>query len=208
MRLIETEADLAEGLEWLGRAEPRFGAARALVGVVPLRRNPQGFDALLRVILGQQVSTASAGATWARMEAAGLTSPARAAVAREEELRAVGLSRPKMRYVRALAGAGIDYDALGSLTDDEVIAVLTAVPGIGRWTAEVYAMLSLGRSDVFAPGDLALQEAARGLFDLPTRPSEAALRAMALAWSPWRGVAARLMWAYYRAERNREGIAP
>lgn len=208
MRLIETEADLAEGLAWLGRSEPRFGAAHAMVGEVPLRRNPQGFDALLRVILGQQVSTASAAAIWARMEAAGMTSPAAIAGADDEALRALGLSRPKVRYVRALAGAGIDYDGLGAMHDSEVIAVLTAVAGIGRWTAEVYAMLSLGRADVFAPGDLALQEAARGLFDLPTRPSAAALRAMAQAWSPWRGVAARLMWAYYRAERNREGIAP
>jgi DNA-3-methyladenine glycosylase II len=81
------------------------------------------------------------------------------------------------------------------------------VPGVGRWTAEVYAMLALGRADIFAPGDLALQEAARGIFGLAERPSEAALRAMADGWSPWRGVAARLMWAYYARIRQREGIA-
>ena len=87
-----------------------------------------------------------------------------------------------------------------------MIDTLVAVPGIGRWTAEIYAMFSLGRADVFAPGDLALQEAARILFDLDARPTEKALRQMAEPWSPWRGVAARLLWAYYRVAKDREGI--
>ena len=83
---------------------------------------------------------------------------------------------------------------------------LTPVPGIGVWTAEIYAMFSLGRADVFAPGDLALQEGARLLYDLPERPSERALREMAQAWAPWRSVAARLLWAYYAQMKQREGI--
>ncbi|MBC7477867.1 MAG: DNA-3-methyladenine glycosylase 2 family protein, partial [Pseudorhodobacter sp.] len=87
-----------------------------------------------------------------------------------------------------------------------VVAALVAVPGIGRWTAEIYAMFALGRADVFAPGDLALQEAARLLFELDKRPSEKELRAMSLAWSPWRSVAARILWAYYRVAKSREGI--
>ena len=86
------------------------------------------------------------------------------------------------------------------------MATLVALPGIGHWTAEIYAMFALGRADVFAPGDLALQEAARLLFDLDARPSEKELRAMAEAWSPWRAVAARLLWAYYRVAKSREGI--
>jgi DNA-3-methyladenine glycosylase II len=125
----------------------------------------------------------------------------------EESLRALGLSRPKARYALALAGAGIDYDALATLPEDEAIATLTAVKGIGIWTAEIYLMFSVGRADVFAPGDLALQEAARILFELPARPDEKTLRAQAAAWSPWRGVAARLLWAYYRAAKQREGIS-
>ena len=83
---------------------------------------------------------------------------------------------------------------------------LVAIPGIGRWTAEIYAMFSLGRADVFAPNDLALQEAARHLFDLPHRPKEAALRAMAAQWAPWRSVAAGLLWAYYHILKTREGV--
>ncbi|GKY87904.1 DNA-3-methyladenine glycosylase family protein [Sinisalibacter aestuarii] len=207
-RLIETEADIAEGIAALTRAEPRFALARDAVAEVPLRRNPHGFGALLRVILGQQVSTASAAALWARLDAAGLTTPEAIAATPQAVLCSHGLSRPKARYAHALAAAQIDFAALAALPDEAVIATLTGVPGIGRWTAEVYAMLSLGRADIFAPGDLALQEAARGLFGLAARPREAELRAMAAGWSPWRGVAARLLWAYYRVMTKREGIAP
>ena len=97
--------------------------------------------------------------------------------------------------------------SLRNTPTQEVIAELTKVSGIGIWTAEIYAMFSLGRADVFAPGDLALQEAARLLFDLPERPKERALRQMAETWAPWRSVAARLLWAYYRVAKDREGIA-
>jgi DNA-3-methyladenine glycosylase II len=106
-----------------------------------------------------------------------------------------------------LAEARIDYDALRDTETSQVIKTLTQVTGIGVWTAEIYAMFSLGRADVFAPGDLALQEAARILFELPDRPKEKELRQLAEAWSPWRAVAARLLWAYYHVAKDREGIA-
>ena len=205
-RIILTEACVEEGADWLAAREERFAGALALTGPLPLRRSEAGFRALLSAIVSQQVSVASANAIWARMEAAGLCDAARMAVATGEELRAVGLSRQKARYGQALAAAGIDFDALRDVTDDEVVAVLTAVPGIGRWTAEIYAMFALGRADVFAPGDLALQEAAKVLFGLEVRPSERVMRAMAEEWSPWRAVAARLLWAYYRVAKEREGI--
>ena len=126
--------------------------------------------------------------------------------ASEEALRALGLSRQKARYVKALAEADIDYAALRTLPSDDVIANLTAVPGIGRWTAEIYVKFALGRADAFAAGDLALQEGARLVFDLPDRPTEKTLRKMAEDWSPWRSVAARILWAYYSAAKQREGI--
>jgi len=126
--------------------------------------------------------------------------------ATDGELKAVGLSRPKVKYARALAEARIDYTALRDVSDSEVLATLTAVSGIGVWTAQVYAMFNLGRADVFAPGDLALQEAARILFDLPERPTPSELEAMAAAWSPWRAVAVRLLFTYYRHAKQREGI--
>lgn len=198
---------MAEGAEWLAAQEPRFAHALALTGVPPLRRRPDGFAQLLSAIVSQQVSTHAARAIWGRMEVAGLTTPEAVRAADDARLRAPGLSGQKMRYARALAAAGIDFDALRGLPDEEVVKTLVAVPGIGRWTAEIYAMFSLGRADVFAPADLALQESARRLFDLPDRPREAAFRAMAAAWTPWRSVAAGLLWAYYRVETERDGIA-
>lgn len=135
-----------------------------------------------------------------------MTTPEAVLAADDAALRAPGLSGQKMRYARALAAAGLDFEELRKLDDDEVVKVLVEVPGIGRWTAEIYAMFSLGRADIFAPADLALQESVKRLFDLSERPREAALRRMALDWSPWRSVAAGLLWAYYRVETQREGI--
>jgi DNA-3-methyladenine glycosylase II len=205
-RIIETPACVAEGAEWLARAEPRFAHALEVTGPLPLRRRKDGFPALLDAIVSQQVSVAAADAIWARLEAARLTGPRKITSASDEDLRACGLSRQKARYARELATSGIRFPALREAPTEEVIATLIQVPGIGRWTAEIYAMFSLGRADVFAPGDLALQEAARILFGLEERPSEKSLRAQAEAWTPWRSVAARLLWAYYRVAKEREGV--
>ncbi len=206
-RILHSDACMAEGAAWLADAEPRFAHALRLTGTPPLRRREDGFAALLQAIVSQQVSVAAARAIWGRMDGAGLTAPDTVAAAGDEALRAAGLSRQKMRYARALATAGIDFDALRAMPDAQVVATLVDVPGIGRWTAEIYAMFSLGRADVFAPADLALQESARVLFDLPDRPREAALRRMAQAWSPWRTVAAGQLWAYYHVLKSREGVS-
>jgi len=205
-RVIETPACVAEGAAHLARVEPRFAAALEATGPLPLRRRPDGFTALLSAIVSQQVSVAAADAIWSRLDGAGLTGPEAIARAGEDDLRACGLSRQKIRYATALAAAGIDFPALRAAPSKEVVATLVQVPGVGVWTAEIYAMFSLGRADVFAPGDLALQESARILFELDERPREKALRAMAEPWSPWRAVAARLLWAYYRVAKDREGI--
>lgn len=197
-RRITCDADVAEGAAWLAAREPRFATALARTGPLPLRLAPDGFAALFGKIVSQQVSVASARAIWGRVEAAGLITPQAVAAASAQELKAVGLSAPKMKYARALALADIDYAALRDATDGEVLETLTAVPGIGIWTAQVYAMFNLGRADVFAPGDLALQEAVRMLWDLPARPAPKELAALAAGWSPWRAVAARLLFTYYR----------
>lgn len=105
-----------------------------------------------------------------------------------------------------MAAACIDWAALREAETDEVVDQLMAVPGVGRWTAEIYAKFALGHADVFAAGDLALQESARRLFDLPDRPSEKELRALAEAWAPVRAVAARALWVYYRWNTDREGV--
>ncbi len=205
-RIITTDACVAEGADWLCTNVPEFATAYAECGPLPLRRNPDGFEELLSAIVSQQVSVAAGNAIWARVEAAGMTTPDAVAASNEDDLRALGLSRQKARYAIALAEAGIDFVALRDMPTADVIKTLTAVKGIGVWTAEIYAMFALGRADVFASGDLALQEAARILFGLESRPSEREMRKMAEAWSPWRAVAARLLWAYYRVAKDREGI--
>jgi DNA-3-methyladenine glycosylase II len=204
--IIETEADVARGAAWLAGREPRFAEALALVGPLPLRRRPGGFDGLLKAIVSQQLSVAAAAAVWAKLEEAGGASPAGIEGLDDDALRACGLSRQKIAYARALAAEGIDFDHLASLPPEEAVRRMTAVKGVGVWTAEIYLMFAVGLRDVFAPGDLALQEGARGLFGLPERPREKALREMARAWSPWRAVAARLLWAYYARMKSREGV--
>lgn len=206
-RVIKGDACVAEGAAWLAARDQRFAQALELTGPLPLRLRPDGFAQLLSAIVSQQVSVASARAIWAKLEDAGAVTPDAVLERGFGEMKALGLSRQKARYAYALAEAGIDYDALRSAPTDAVIKQLTAVTGIGVWTAEIYAMFSLGRADVFAPGDLALQEAARLLFDLPKRPKDKELRVMAEAWSPWRSVAARTLWAYYHVAKDREGIA-
>lgn len=205
-RIIETSDCVEEGAGWLADTCPRMAYAMEQTGPLPLRRRPDGFAQLLSAIVSQQVSVASANAIWKRLKDAKLTGPRKIMWATDDELRAVGLSRQKIRYARALAEARIDYNALRGASNEDVVAILTEVPGIGVWTAEIYAMFSLGRADVIAPGDLALQEAARILYDLPERPTDKQLRQMAEAWSPWRSVAARVLWAYYRVAKEREGI--
>jgi DNA-3-methyladenine glycosylase II len=205
-RIIETEADIAEGADWLARTEPRFAHAIAVAGPVPLRRRPGGFEGLLRVIVGQQLSVAAADGIWRRLESAGCVTPERLSSKTDVELRACGLSTPKLRAARNLAEAAVDYSALATMDVDEARAALCALKGVGPWTAEVYLMFCVGRADVFAPADLGLQEGARLLFDLAERPDPKALAARAEAWSPWRAVAARILWAYYGAAKGRQGV--
>lgn len=205
-RIIHSHDCVREGAMHLASVEPRFSYALEQTGALPLRRRKDGFEALMSAIVSQQVSVAAADAIWRRLKDAKLTGPRKVIWASEDDLRACGLSRQKIAYAKALAGAGIRFDDLRDAPSADVIDTLVAVKGIGVWTAEIYAMFSLGRADVFAPGDLALQESARILFDLPERPKEKELRQMAEAWTPWRSVAARLLWAYYRVAKDREGI--
>ncbi|QIK40838.1 DNA-3-methyladenine glycosylase family protein [Pontivivens nitratireducens] len=205
-RIIETDQDVAEGAAWLAAHDDRFAKALELTGPLPLRRRDDGYPAMLSAIVSQQLSVAAARGIWNRLEAAGAHTLSGSHAMSDDELRACGLSRPKIKYIRGLIDADVDFEALRNLPDDEVVNRLVALKGVGVWTAEIYAMFSLGRADVFAPGDLALQEAARILFDLPERPKEKAFRELAAPWSPWRSVAARLLWAYYHVVKSREGI--
>jgi len=205
-RLILGDACIAEGAAWLAAHDPHFADALSLTGPLPLRLREGGFHQLLSAIVSQQLSVSAAAAIWARVDKAGVTTPEAIYNSSDEDLRALGLSRQKIGYARALAGAGIDFDALPEKSLEDVIAELTVVSGIGVWTAEIYAMFSLHRADVFAHADLALQEAARHLFGLDKRPTPKVMRDMADQWRPWRSVAARLLWAYYKHINEREGV--
>ena len=205
-RLILGDACVAEGAAWLAEHDARFANALEITGTLPLRLREGGFHQLLSAIVSQQLSVSAAAAIWARVEKAGVITPEAVQNCSDEDMRALGLSRQKVGYARALAHAGIDFEALPQKPLDDVIAELTAVSGIGVWTAEIYAIFSLHRADVFAHADLALQEAARLLFDLDKRPTPKVMRDMADQWRPWRSVAARLLWAYYKHINEREGV--
>ena len=205
-RIITSQECISDGLDALCKLEPRFCRAIEIIDEIPLRRTSGGFDRLLSTIVSQQLSVAAADAIWKKMKLARLNKIQKIKEASDQELREVGLSKQKIKYVRSLANAKINYNSLKTMPTSEVISELTKVSGIGNWTAEIYAMFSLGRANVFAPGDLALQEATRMLFDLVDRPSEKKLRLLAKDWSPWQAVAARLLWSYYNHQKKREGI--
>ena len=210
MRTIETEADIEEGLAHLARRDRRLGKVIRAAGPVPLRRTGSGLAGLLRIVCGQQVSVASAAAIFARFEAAfpGMSAPA-IATADDAAFRAAGLSGPKIRTFRAVAAAvagGPDLDALATLPGEEAHRRLTAIQGVGPWTADVYLLFCLGHADVFPSGDLALRHAVADAFGLAPPVKADALAAMAARWSPWRGVAAGLFWAYFRATRKRGAL--
>ena len=205
-RIITSQECISEGLDALAKLEPKFKQIIKTIEEIPHRRTSEGFDRLLSTIVSQQLSVAAADAIWNKIELAGLNKIQKIRKVSDQELRDVGLSKQKIKYVRSLANANINYRSLKTMPTLQVINELTQVSGIGNWTAEIYAMFSLGRADVFAPGDLALQEATRILFNLPERPSEKDLRSMAKDWSPWQAVAARLLWSYYNQQKKREGI--
>ena len=210
MRIIESEADIAEGLQHLARADRRLRKVIKVAGTVPLRRAPHGLPGLARIVVSQQLSTASAEAIWGRFaKAIPKISAKSLAKASDETFRATGLSGPKIRTLRAVAAAvadGLDLDHLATLPGEEAHGRLTTIKGIGPWTADIYLLFCLGHADVFPAGDLALRVAVADAFGKPPPMTVAELEAMAVKWSPWRGVAARLFWSYYRARKQRAAL--
>jgi DNA-3-methyladenine glycosylase II len=210
-RRIDTEADIEAGLSALLAADPRLESVAARAGRLPLRRRPGGFAGLASIVVSQQVSTASANAIRGRLAAAYDPFTPQALIrARATRLAGLGLSAPKIRALKeiakAIADGRLDCDALPDLPADAAHAALCAIHGIGPWTADIYLLFCLGHPDAWPAGDLALQEAARLAFALPVRPSAKETIALADPWRPWRGVAARLLWAYYRAVKQRDPV--
>jgi DNA-3-methyladenine glycosylase II len=196
--------DLETSLKALARIEPAFAAALQRAGLPAPRTGERGYVTLLRAIVGQQVSVAAATAIWNRVEAAtgGAEDPANMARTSDEDLRAAGLSRQKIAYAKSLAeevlSGRLDFDNL-PVDDEEAIAHLVAVKGIGRWTAEIYLLFAEGRPDVFPAGDLAVQIEIGVIMGLEGKPTEKQVRALAEAWRPHRGAAAVFAWHHRRA---------
>lgn len=211
-RRIDTEADIAAGLDALIAADSRLAELAAVAGPLPLRRRPGGFAGIAGIVVSQQLSTASASAIWGRLAAAYHPfTPQSLIKARADRLARLGLSRPKIRALkeiaRAVASGVLDCEALPpDLPADAAHQALCAIHGIGPWTADIYLLFCLGHPDAWPAGDLALQEAARLAFELAARPSAKQINLLAEPWRPWRGVAARLLWAYYRATKQRDAI--
>ena len=195
-------ADLDAGMAALAAIEPAFAAGIGRIGMPEPRIYERGHATLLRTIVGQQVSVASAAAVWARLEAAmgpGIVLE-RLMAATDADLRAAGLSRQKAGYARSLAdeilSGRLDLSALPQ-DDEAAIAALVAIKGIGRWSAEIYLLFAEGRPDIWPAGDLAIQIEVGRLLGLPGRPGERETRALAEPWRPHRGAAAIFAWAHY-----------
>jgi DNA-3-methyladenine glycosylase II len=197
-----TAATLPDALADLTGRDLRLARIVAEFGPPPLWARKPGFPTLLRIILEQQVSLASARAAFDRLLAVATPlTPERFLELDDVTLKTAGFSRQKTRYGRELARAilsgDLDLAALAALDDHAVHAELTKIVGIGRWTADIYLLMALCRPDAWPAGDLALAIAARGAFDLPSVPSPSELTALGEPWRPWRAVAARILWHFY-----------
>jgi DNA-3-methyladenine glycosylase II len=210
-RFLNDERDLDVALASLMQADARLRHLIEVAGRPALRRRPAGFAGLCAIICSQQLSTASAAAIWGRLAAAfDPLDPGAVGRARADKLARIGLSRPKIKTLKAISRAvkkgELDIDRLVHMDADTAHAALIALHGIGAWTADIYLLFCLGHADAWPAGDLALQKAARLAFGLKQRPAQMELIKLAERWRPWRGVAAHVLWNYYRAVKKRDAI--
>lgn len=208
---LDSAEALALHLKALLRRDRRLRAIAEIAGPFDIRRHDPGFAGLAKVVCGQQLSVASASAIWARFEKLkGALEPARYLALGEAEVRGAGFSLGKYLTLRAVAEAvaagRLDFTALPSLPADEAKAALTAIRGIGPWTAELYLLFCASHPDIFPSGDLALQKAVAHALKLKERPAGKTLDSISLAWAPHRATAALLFWRYYRAVGMNRGV--
>jgi DNA-3-methyladenine glycosylase II len=202
--MVRTKDSIGTAVKALTERETAFAGVVDKFGVPDPRVSERGAQTLLRTIVGQQVSVAAARSMWAKLEAAFGSPPDlnKLLKASDDELRAAGMSRQKSGYIRSLAqlvlSGELDLENLPT-DDEEAIALLTKIKGIGRWSAEIYLLFAEGRPDVFPAGDLAVMIELGRLLGLDEKPSEKQLRELAEAWRPYRGAAAVLAWHSYNS---------
>jgi len=204
-----TTRHMEDGFHQIGLLEPRFTEVLKRHGEPPSRKRPGGFETVLKIIVQQQVSIASADAIWRRLrQGLGTVNPGAVLARDDAALRAFGLSRQKAAYARSLAEAvasgQLNFRKLRGMEDEAVIADLVQIKGIGRWTAEIYLLAVMQRPDIWPAADIALMEAARDLLGLPERPTIKEMTPLAVPWRPYRTYAARLLWLHYRHLNRRE----
>ena len=208
---LQSQADLESAIHRLVRCDPRLKPVLEIAGTPALRRREAGFAGLAAIVCGQQLSTASAAAIWARLNAAFDPLDHQAIrAARPDRLGRLGLSAAKIKTLKALAreltSERLDLDALADQPADLAHARLTALHGVGPWTADIYLLFCLGHGDAWPAGDLAIQEGIRLGLGLPSRPTVKQMAELANPWRPMRGAAAHLWWNYYRVMKRREGV--
>jgi DNA-3-methyladenine glycosylase II len=210
MSFLHTETDLQAGMAVLVQQDPRLAPILEKTGMPALRRREGGYAGLCSIVCGQQLSTASAAAIRNRLFAA--FEPFHhdtVRLARIDKLKRLGLSMPKIKSIKAIGKAiaegDIDLEKVAAMPADDAHAALTALHGIGPWTADIYLLFCLGNADAWPAGDLAVQEAVKLALNLRTRPDAKRMIKLAEPWRPWRGVAAHLFWAYYHVVKRREG---
>ncbi len=199
---------MEDGFHQVAKLEPRFAAVLRRHGEPPSRKRRGGFETVLKIIVQQQVSLASADAIWRRLrKGLGAVNPDAVLALDEDTLRSFGLSRPKAIYARGLAdevaSGRLNFRRLPAMGDEEVIETLIRIKGIGRWTAEVYLLGVMQRPDIWPAADVALMAGAHDLLELPARPTIKEMPALAEPWRPYRTFAARLIWLHYRHMTNR-----
>src|SRR6267378_6551713 len=197
-----TAETLADGVTELSRRDPHLAAVIERFGPPPLWARAPGFSTLVQIILEQQISLSAGRAAYGRLERlAGAVTPDRVAALTEAELRGAGLTRQKSAYIRDLAQAIVarefDPNALADLDDDGARAALIKLRGVGAWTADIYLLMALGRADIWPSGDLALVAAMREVKRLRSLPDADRIGRITRLWSPWRAVAARVLWHHY-----------
>lgn len=212
MARIRTAADLKRATQALLAADPRLVPVHARTGDLPMRLREAGFKSLIAIIVDQQISRAAADAIFTRVEQrVDPFTPETWLKTKDRQLAKAGLSKPKLRHARAIAervvDGRLDFAKLARMPDDKAREYLIATPGIGPWTADIYLLSSMGRTDPWPAGDVALQAAVAHALDLKERPSEKEMHTLAEIWRPHRGVAARLFWAHYRVMRELKAAA-
>ena len=209
---IRTLDDIRSGLNALKKIDPRLRNIAKLSGEIPLRLRNGGFDSLCQIVVSQQLSVASADAIWSRLTK--LICPFNMDTFEQftdDQIAEAGLSNPKIKTVRAIVNAqknGLNLEKIAELPAEKAHNTLCQIWGIGRWSADIYLLFCAGHPDIFPSGDVALQHAVRHAFNLPYKPSPEELDEISEIWTPWRGVAARLFWSYYRTIKNNKETMP